>query len=237
MKNKLLTATATIIAALLLMVSCADRSHDSFIEDINGGKTTVTPTPTPTPKPQPTPVPTPQPKPVKPKIKVVPKFKEYQRIETLKDFQISSFLKGKFKGIIANEEVEVEVLYTINDNEFSVKTITDLSKVSYSAKEAYRLSNVEGLNYFQYTNEEHKKMGTNVEILELKVASATPEYDGPQDNRGISIRGTYLKDGIPYSIWIYIQDMPNEEHIIEFRKVRRYGDYDIYDQGTLYPIK
>ena len=74
------TTTATIITALLLMVSCADRSHDSFIEDINGGKTTVTPTPTPTPKPQPTPVPTPQPKPVKPKIKVVPKFKEYQRI-------------------------------------------------------------------------------------------------------------------------------------------------------------
>ena len=232
MKNKLLTTTATIIAALLLMVSCADRSHDSFIEDINGGKTT----PTPAPKPQPTPVPTPQPqpKPVKPKRKVIPKFKEYQRIETLKDFQISSFLKGKFRGIIANEEVEV--LYTINDNEFSVKTITDLSKVSYSAREAYRLSNVEGLNYFQYTNEEHKKMGTNVEILELKVASATPEYDGPQDNRGISIRGMYLKDGIPYSIWIYILDMFNEEHIIEFRKVRRYVDYDVYDRGTLYPI-
>lgn len=39
------------------MVSCADRSHDSIIEDINGGKTTVTPTPTP--KLQPTPVPIP----------------------------------------------------------------------------------------------------------------------------------------------------------------------------------
>lgn len=59
------TTTATIITALLLMVSCADRSHDSFIEDINGGKTIVTPAP----KPQPAPVPTPQPKPkpVKPK--------------------------------------------------------------------------------------------------------------------------------------------------------------------------
>ena len=67
MKNKL---TAVIIAALLLMVSCADRSHDSFIEDINGGKTTATPTPTPN-KPQPVPVltPQPQPKPVKPQKK------------------------------------------------------------------------------------------------------------------------------------------------------------------------
>ena len=74
------TTTATIIAALLLMVGCADRSHDSFIEDINGGKTTITPTPTPKPQPTPVPTPQPQPKPVKLKGKRISKIRNLQRI-------------------------------------------------------------------------------------------------------------------------------------------------------------
>lgn len=146
------TTTATIIAALLLMVSCADRSHDSFIEDINGGKTTVTPTPTPKPHPTPVPTPQPKPKPVKPKQKIN-LTREYQEIESLKDFKIPSFLKGKFRAEIAN--YEVKTLYTINDNGFTVKTITDLSTVSAAARSDYRLSNVEDLNYFNYSNEDN----------------------------------------------------------------------------------
>lgn len=228
------TTTATIIAALLLMVSCADRSHDSFIEDINGGKTTVTPTPTPKPHPTPVPTPQPKPKPVKPKQKIN-LTREYQEIESLKDFKIPSFLKGKFRAEIAN--YEVKTLYTINDNGFTVKTITDLSTVSAAARSDYRLSNVEDLNYFNYSNEEHQKAGTNIRIVELKVARNTPEYDGPQDENSISIRGTYVKDEMSNYVWIYFCEMPNGEVAVEYRKTPKYGYYDKYSAGILYPIK
>ena len=136
MKNKL---TAVIIAALLLMVSCADRSHDSFIEDINSGKTTVTPTPTPAPKPQPTPVPTPQPqpKPVKPKGKV-PLKKEYQKFETYREFQMPEI--GTYRAEFSDGAVQVIIKF--EEDRITVQPITDFSTVSKFDKERYERTNI-----------------------------------------------------------------------------------------------
>lgn len=161
--------------------------------------------------------------------------KEYQNIETLKDFEIPYYLKGKFRAVIVNEEVET--IYTINDNGFNAKTITDISKISSWAQHYYKLCNIEELNYFNYTNEEHQKAGTNVKIIDLKVARNTPEYDGSQDENSISISGTFFKDGFSHYVWIYMGVTSNGEGYIEYRKKAKYGYYDAYTTGTLYPIK
>ena len=183
------TTTATIIAALLLMVSCADRSHDSFIEDINGGKTTVTPTPTP--KPQPTPVPTPQPKPkpVKPKGKVLLKEREYQKFETYREFQMPE--KGTYRAEFSDGAVQAIIKF--EEDRITVQPITDFSTVSKFDKERYERTNIEALNIFNYTNEEHAKAGRDIKISSLKVAYGSPENPGVTG--GFTLYGTYTENG------------------------------------------
>ena len=231
MKNKL----TTLIAALL-MVSCADRSHDSFIEDINGRKPTVTPTPTPAPKPQPTPVPTPQPqpKPVKPKQKIE-LTREYQEIETLNDFKIPYFLEGRYRGEFVNEEIHAIV--KLEQGEISVQTLTNLNSVSKQAANSYARLNLEALNYFRYTNEEHAKAGRDIKIVDLRVGLGTPEDKDMPRLRDISIRGSYIKDGVYNSIWFNFGAIPSSNEVqVEFRTPKRYIHYSIIDVGYLYKI-
>lgn len=227
MKNKL-----TALIAALLMVSCADRSHDSFIEDINGGKTTVTPTPTP--KPQPTPVPTPQPKPVKPKQKIK-LTEEYQKIETLNDFEIPNFLKGTYRGEFIGREIHAIV--KLEQEEISVQTLTNLNNVSKRTLSNYEHSNLEALNYFRYTNEEHAKAGRNIKIVDLKVGLGTPEDPDIPYIKDISIRGSYIKDGVYNSIWFNFASIYNSNEVqVEFRVPNRHINYSVPHLGFLYKI-
>lgn len=230
MKNKL---TAVIIAALL-MVSCADRSHDSFIEDINGGKTTVTPTPTPKPQPTPVPTPQPQPKPVKPKQKIK-LTEEYQKIETLNDFEIPNFLKGTYRGEFISREIHAIV--KLEQEEISVQTLTNLNNVSKRTLSNYEHSNLEALNYFRYTNEEHAKAGRNIKIVDLKVGLGTPEDRDMPYIRDISIRGSYIKDGVYNSIWFNFASISNSNEVqMEFRAPNRHIHYSVPYLGFLYKI-
>jgi|GEM_PF-1145276 lipoprotein len=230
MKNKLLTTTATIIAALL-MVSCADRSHDSFIEDINGGKTTVTPTPAP--KPQPTPVPTPQPKPkpVKPKGKVLLKVREYQEFETYREFQMPE--SGTYRAEFSDGEVQATIKF--EENRITVQTLTDLNTVSNSVRDRYKRTNIEALNIFNYTNEEHAKAGRDIKISSLRVAHGSPEDPGVTG--GFTLYGTYTENGQYKYVWFHMTTYHYYEKTIFFRKPDRYRDYDEHDQAHLYRIK
>ena len=227
MKNKL---TAVIIAALL-MVSCADRSQDNFIEDINGGKTTITPTPTPTPKPQPVPVPTPQPQPVKPKGKVL-LTREYQKFETYREFQMPA--SGTYRAEFSDGEVQATIKF--EEDRITVQTLTDLNTVSNSVRDRYKRTNIEALNIFNYTNEEHAKAGRDIKISSLKVAHGSPE--NPGITGGFTLYGTYTENGRYKYVWFHMTTYYHYyEKTIFFRKPHRVLDYDEYDQAHLYRIK
>jgi lipoprotein len=228
MKNKL---TAVIIAALLLMVSCADRSHDSFIEDINGGKTTVTPTPTPN-KPQPVPVltPQPQPKPVKPKRKVL-LTKEYQKFETYREFQMPDI--GTYRAEFSDGAVQAIIKF--EEDRITVQPMTDFSTVSKLDKERYERTNIEALNIFNYTNEEHAKAGRDIKISSLKVAYGTPEIHWA--STGFTLYGTYTENGIYKYVWFTFYPFNYYERTITFKKPDRVTDYKEYDNAHLYRIK
>ena len=227
MKNKL----TALIAALLLMVSCVDRSHDSFIEDINGGKTTVTPTPTPTPKPQPTPVPAPQPKPVKPKGKVLLKVREYQEFETYREFQMPE--KGTYRAEFSDGEVQATIKF--EEDKITVQTLTDLNTISNSVRDRYKRTNIEALNIFNYTNEEHAKAGRDIKISSLKVAYGSPEDPGVTG--GFTLYGTYTENGQYKYVWFHMTTYHYYEKTIFFRKPDRVLNYDEHDQAHLYRIK
>lgn len=225
------TTTATIIAALLLMVSCADRSHDSFIEDINGGKQTVTPTPTPAPKPNPVPTPQPQPKPVKPKGKVLLKEREYQKFETYREFQMPE--KGTYRAEFSDGAVQAIIKF--EEDRITVQPITDFSTVSKFDKERYERTNIEALNIFNYTNEEHAKAGRDIKISSLKVAYGSPENPGVTG--GFTLYGTYTENGQYKYVWFHMTTYHYYEKTIFFRKPDRVINYDEYDQAHLYRIK
>ena len=212
------------------MVSCADRSQDSFIEDINGGKTTVTPTPTPAPKPQPAPVSTPQPQPVKPKRKLLI-VREYQKFKTYREFQMPEI--GTFRAEFSDGAVQATIKF--EEDRITVQTLTDLNTVSKFDRDRYKRTNIEALNIFNYTNEEHAKAGRDIKISSLKVAHGSPE--NPEVTGGFTLYGTYTENDQYKYVWFHFNSFNYYEKTIFFRKTDRYLDYDEYDQAHLYRIK
>lgn len=218
MKNKL--AILSLFTALTLM-SCGDRSHD----DIVNVKPTEKVTP---PAPVPTPTPTPTPTPVPPK-QVVPReaqWKKFKPFETTRHLKRPIFFNGVY---YANWDNRVEIKLTITDTEIKLETVGDTSRIDtedkYGTKKYFEKEIIiNEIGYFQYTTEEHKAAGRNIENLSLEISHGDPDIY--RENRDVYLfRGIYKKDGETTGMYVEIEKVPNK---ILFRTFRRsFGTYSM----------
>ena len=215
MKNKL-----AILFTALTLISCGDRSHD----DIVNVKPTEKVQP-PAPVPTPTPTPTPTPSPVPPK-QVVPREAEWRKFkpfETTRHLKRPPFLKGVY---YANWENKVEIKLTITDTEMKLETVGDTSRIDtedkYGTKRFFEKEvNINELGYFQYTTEEHKAAGIDIENVYLEISHGDPVY---QDNRDVYLfKGTYRKNGETVVVYNELEQTYNKLIFRTFRK--SFGSY------------
>ena len=175
------------------------------------------PAPLPTPTPTPSPVPNPTPKQVVP---VKAPWRKFKRFETTRHLERPLYFNnGVYYG---NWENKVEIKLTITNTELKLETVGDTSRIDtedkYGTKRFFeREININELGYFQYTTEEHKAAGRDIENVSLEISHGDPDVYAERRNVLLFI-GWYRKNGEAVKVY---NELEVESNRIVFRTFRK----------------